>query len=412
METLHLQVKGMRCASCVSAVERVIEGVPGVEACNVNFSLEQATVRYNAQQTNGDRIARAVVEAGYSAHPVRELGEDDDAERRDRQAERQDLTRKVVVGAIASVLLMVGTIEHMGLRLPSILQWLAVPWVQLILASPVQLWVGQSFYRGAIAAFRHRTADMNTLIALGTTIAYLYSLWTTFFPSYFTDRGLAADVYYEAAAVIITLTLVGRFMENRAKGETSEAIRKLMGLQAKTARVARDDAEIDIPIAEVEVGDIVIVRPGEKIPVDGELIAGTSAVDESMLTGESLPVSKQPGDEVVGATLNKTGSFRFRATRVGKETALAQIVQLVQQAQGSKAPIQKLADRVTGWFVPGVIAIAIATFAIWFNVMGNVTLATIAMVSVLIIACPCALGLATPTAVTVGIGKGAEHGIL
>jgi Cu+-exporting ATPase len=413
METLHLRLKGMSCASCANTIEQAVEGVPGVKTCNVNFGIEQATVQYNAQQTNADQITRAVSQVGYSAVPIQEFGaEEDDGEKTVRQAEQQDLTRKVIIGGVLSSLLIIGTIAHIGISLPPMLQWLAVPWVQLLLASPVQLWVGQSFYRGAISAFRHRTADMNTLIALGTTIAYIYSLWTTFNPSYFTTQGLAAEVYYEAAAVIITLTLVGRFMENRAKGETSEAIRKLMGLQAKTARVVRDGAELDIPIAEVVVGDVIIVRPGEKIPVDGEVVAGTSAVDESMITGESIPISKEPGDDVIGATINKTGSFRFRATRVGKDTALAQIVQLVQQAQGSKAPIQKLADQVTGWFVPGVIGIAIATFTIWFDLMGNLTLAMITMVGVLIIACPCALGLATPTSVTVGIGKGAENGIL
>ncbi|MEQ9369213.1 MAG: heavy metal translocating P-type ATPase [Coleofasciculus chthonoplastes F3-SA18-01] len=413
METLHLQLKGMSCASCANTIEQAVEGVPGVKTCNVNFGIEQASVQYNAQQTNADQITRAVSQVGYSAVPTQEFGaEADDAEQTIRQAEEQDLTRKVIIGGVLSALLIIGTIAHIGISLPPMLEWLAIPWVQLLLASPVQLWVGQSFYRGAISAFRHRTADMNTLIALGTTIAYFYSIWATFDPGYFTAQGLAAEVYYEAAAVIITLTLVGRFMENRAKGETSEAIRKLMGLQAKTARVVRDGAEIDIPIAEVVVGDVIIVRPGEKIPVDGEVIAGTSAVDESMITGESIPISKEPGDDVIGATINKTGSFRFRATRVGKDTALAQIVQLVQQAQGSKAPIQKLADQVTGWFVPGVIGIAIATFTIWFDLMGNLTLAMITMVGVLIIACPCALGLATPTSVTVGIGKGAENGIL
>lgn len=413
METLHLQLKGMSCASCANTIEQAVESVPGVKTCNVNFGIEQASVHYNAKQTNTDQITRAVSQVGYSAVPIQDFtAAADDNEQTVRQAEQQDLTRKVIIGGVLSALLIIGTIAHIGISLPPILDWLAVPWVQLLLASPVQLWVGQSFYRGAISAFRHRTADMNTLIALGTTIAYFYSIWATFDPGYFTAQGLAAEVYYEAAAVIITLTLVGRFMENRAKGETSDAIRKLMGLQAKTARVVRDGTEIDIPIAEVMVGDVIIVRPGEKIPVDGEVIAGTSAVDESMITGESIPISKQPGDDVIGATINKTGSFRFRTTRVGKDTALAQIVQLVQQAQGSKAPIQKLADQVTGWFVPGVIGVAIATFIIWFDLMGNLTLAMITMVGVLIIACPCALGLATPTSVTVGIGKGAENGIL
>jgi Cu+-exporting ATPase len=253
---------------------------------------------------------------------------------------------------------------------------------------------------------------MDTLIALGTSAAYFYSLFATIFPKFFINQGLMPEVYYETAAVVITLILLGRFFENRAKGQTSEAIRQLIGLQAKTARVIRNGKEVDLPIQEVQIDDVILVRPGEKIPVDGEVIEGSSTIDESMVTGESIPVKKQTGDEVIGATINKTGSFKFRAIRVGKDTVLAQIVQLVQQAQGSKAPIQRLADQVTGWFVPVVIAIAIATFIIWFNFMGNVTLALITTVGVLIIACPCALGLATPTSVMVGTGKGAENGIL
>ncbi len=413
METLHLRLKGMGCASCANTIEQAIKFVPGVINCNVNFGIEQAAITFDAKQTSSDQIVQAVSAAGYSAYPISEPGEEeDDAEKILRQAEQQDLKLKVIVGGVLSVLLIISTLEHIGMSLPSSLQWLAIPWVQLIIAAPVQFWVSQSFYRSAISAFRHRTADMNTLIALGTTIAYSYSVWTTVNPGFFLSQGLKPEVYFEASTVIITLTLVGRFLENRAKGETSAAIRKLMGLQAKTARVVRDQKEIDIPIAEVVVGDIIVVRPGEKIPVDGEVIAGSSAVDESMITGESIPVTKQLGDQVMGATINKTGSFRFQTTRVGKDTALAQIVKLVQESQNSKAPIQKLADQVTGWFVPAVIGLAIATFVIWFDLMGNITLAMITTVSVLIIACPCALGLATPTSVTVGMGKGAENGIL
>lgn len=265
---------------------------------------------------------------------------------------------------------------------------------------------------GAWKSFKRRTADMNALVALGTGAAFIYSLNVTFAPDYFRQQGLRPEVYYEAVAVIITLILLGRLLENRARGQTSEAIRKLMGLQARTARVIRDGQERDLPIQDVLVGDTVLVRPGEKIPVDGEVIAGASAVDEAMVTGESIPVQKQAGDEVIGATLNKTGSFQFRATRIGKDTMLAQIVRLVREAQGSKAPIQRLADRVTSWFVPVVLAIALLTFAIWFGVVGNPTLAMVTAVGVLIIACPCALGLATPTSIVVGTGKGAENGIL
>jgi Cu+-exporting ATPase len=299
-----------------------------------------------------------------------------------------------------------------GLHIPLIPTWLHNAWVQLIVSTPVVVWCGKSFFVGAFKAFKRHAADMNTLVALGTGAAYLYSLFATFFPNFFLNQGLSPDVYYEAAAVIITLILLGRLLENRAKGQTSEAIRKLMGLQAKTARVIRHGEEIDIPIQEVIVGDLILLRPGEKIPVDGEVMEGESSVDESMVTGEPIPVKKQAGDEVIGATINKTGSFKFKATKVGKDTVLAQIVKLVQDAQGSKAPIQKLADRVTGWFVPVVIAIAILTSIIWFDVMGNVTLSLITAVSVLIIACPCALGLATPTSIMVGTGKGAENGVL
>ncbi|MFP4009531.1 MAG: copper-translocating P-type ATPase, partial [Spirulinaceae cyanobacterium] len=285
-------------------------------------------------------------------------------------------------------------------------------WLQLVLTTPVVFWVGQSFFIGAWKAAKHKTADMNTLVALGTGTAYVYSLFPTFFPGWFRDQGLTPDVYYETAAVVITLVLLGRFLEHRAKKQTSLAIRKLMGMQAQTARVIRGDREMDIPIETVQLGEIIVVRPGEKIPVDGEVISGSSAVDEAMVTGESIPVEKRPGDEVIGATINKTGSFRFKATRIGQNTTLAQIVQLVQQAQGSKAPIQQVADQVTSWFVPVVIAIAIATFITWFVVTQNLTLALITTVGVLVIACPCALGLATPTAVMVGTGKGAENGIL
>jgi Cu+-exporting ATPase len=253
---------------------------------------------------------------------------------------------------------------------------------------------------------------MDTLIALGTMAAFCYSLTVTLNPSFFIAQGLQPEVYYEVSVVVITLILLGKLFENRAKGETSDAIRKLMGLQPKTARVLRDGQEYDISIEDVQIGDVVLVRPGEKIPVDGEAIAGNSTVDESMVTGESIPIEKKIGDRVIGATMNRTGSLQVKASHVGKDTVLAQIVQLVQQAQGSKAPIQRLADQVTGWFVPVVISIAIATFLIWFNVMGNLTLATISAVGVLIIACPCALGLAAPTSIMVGTGKGAENGIL
>jgi P-type Cu+ transporter len=413
MEDLNLKLRGMSCASCANSIEQAILGVPGVVEGNVNFSSDRASVRYDPIETNSKIICNAIADIGYEAQIIRSDFEPEDATEISRQQRQErDLQHRVLIGATFSVLLVMGTVSHFNLRLPGALSWLESPWVQLALATPVQFWIGGEFHQSAWKAFRHRTADMNTLISIGTTIAFFYSLWITINPTYFTAQGLSAEVYYEASAMIITLTLLGRWLENRAKGATSTAIQALMGLQAKTARVMRDSVEIDIPIAEVALSDIVIVRPGEKIPVDGEVVLGFSTVDESMLTGESFPVTKQVGDEVVGATLNQMGSFQFRATKIGKDTALAQIVKLVQQAQNSKAPIQKLADNITSWFVPAIIAIAIATFVVWFLASGNFTLSLVTMVGVLIIACPCALGLATPTSVTVGIGKGAEHGIL
>ncbi|MEA5499224.1 heavy metal translocating P-type ATPase [Limnoraphis robusta] len=413
METIYLRLKGMGCAACANKIDRVIHEIPGVADCNVNFGAEQATVQYNPKQTNIKTIQEAVTDAGYGAEPLENTQNSlEDRDEENRQI-AQKLRRKVIISAVISSILIIGSLPMMtGLEIPLIPMWLHNPWLQLILTTPVMFWCGKTFFTGAWKGLKRHSADMNTLIAVGTGSAYLYSIFVTIFPGFFISQGLNADVYYESAAVIITLILLGQLLEHQARGKTSEAIRKLMGLQAKTARVVRDGKEVDIPLEAVNVGDIIIVRPGEKIPVDGELIEGGSTIDESMVTGESVPVEKQPGDDIIGATINKTGSFKFRASRVGKDTVLAQIVQLVQQAQGSKAPIQKLADQVTGWFVPVVIGIAIFTFIIWFNLTGNLTLATLTSVGVLIIACPCALGLATPTSVMVGTGLGAEHGIL
>lgn len=415
MENTTLKLRGMSCASCASNIEKTILSVPGVEVCSVNFGAEQASVSYDPRKTDVATIQEAVDRAGYSAQPMQDelIGPEDDAERRERQIENQKLTQKVWVSGIISAILVIGSLPVMtGLEIPYFPTWLHDARLQLVLTAIILFWGGNSFFVNAWKALKRHTATMDTLVAVGTGTAYLYSLFPTFFPQWFIAQGLTPDVYFEAAAVIITLILLGRLLENRAKGQTSEAIRKLMGLQAKTARVIRNGKELDIPIAEVRMGDVILVRPGEKIPVDGEIVDGYSTIDEAMVTGESLPVQKQAGDQVIGATINKTGSFKFRATRVGKDTFLAQIVKLVQQAQGSKAPIQRLADQVTGWFVPAVIAIAITTFILWFNFMGNVTMALITTVGVLIIACPCALGLATPTSIMVGTGKGAENGIL
>ncbi len=416
MENATLKLRGMSCASCANSIENAILTVPGVSQCSVNYGAEQANVTYDLGQTNLGAIESAIASAGYSAQAIQEqdlLAGEDDVERAERTAESRVLTQKVWTGGIISGILVIGALPVMtGLHLPLIPMWLHNFWLQAVLTAPVQFWCGKSFYVNTWKAFKRHTASMDTLIALGTSAAYFYSLFVTIFPSFLAAQGLTPEVYYETAAVVITLILLGQLFENRAKGQTSAAIRKLMGLQARTARLVRDGQEMEVAIAEVQIGDIISVRPGEKIPVDGEVLDGSSTVDEAMVTGESVPVKKQPGDEVIGATLNKTGSFEFRATRVGKDTFLAQIVKLVQQAQGSKAPIQRLADQVTGWFVPAVIAVAIITFILWYNFMGNITLALITTVGVLIIACPCALGLATPTSILVGTGKGAENGIL
>lgn len=415
METTTLKLQGMSCAACARNIENAIRAVEGVNECNVNFGAEQATIAYDSRTTTIAEIQQAVDAAGYSAQPMQEdlLAGEDDTERQERQAQERKLRRKVWTAGAIAVVLVIGSIPTMmGLKVPLIPMWLHYPLLQWMLTTPVLFWCGASFFINAWKSLKRHSATMDNLVAIGTGASYLYSLFPTFFPQWFVAQGLAPDVYFEAATVIIALLLLGRLLENRAKGQTSEAIRKLIGLQARTARVIRQGRESDLPIAQVVVGDVILVRPGEKIPVDGEILEGRSTIDEAMVTGESLPVTKQAGDEVIGATLNKTGSFKFRATRVGKDTFLAQIVKLVQQAQGSKAPIQRLADQVTGWFVPAVIAIAIATFIVWYNVMGNVTMALITTVGVLIIACPCALGLATPTSIMVGTGKGAENGIL
>jgi P-type Cu+ transporter len=410
-----LQLQGMGCAACAHQIEKALGSVTGVEQCSVNFGAEQAIVTYDDRQTTVDALQAAVSAAGYQAYPVSDSPfamAEDAVEKQTRQIQRQ-LSRKLGFSIVISTILVVGSLPMMtGIPVPFIPMWLHHPLLQWFLTTPVLFWCGLSFFTNTWKALKRGSATMDTLVAIGTGAAYVYSLFPTFIPQWFTAQGLAADVYYEAAAVIIALILLGRFLEHRARGQTSEAIRKLVGLQPRTARVIRKGQEQDVAIAAVLLGDIVVVRPGEKVPVDGEIIEGYSTIDESLVTGESLPVDKQVGDEVIGATLNQTGSFKLRATRIGKDTFLAQIVALVQQAQASKAPIQRLADRVIRWFVPGVMGIAIATFGVWYFLQHNLAFALIAAVGVLIIACPCALGLATPTSIMVGTGKGAEHGIL
>jgi len=333
---------------------------------------------------------------------------------RELARERTLLRRKVSVAAVLTVLVMVSSLPHMlGLHsLPLLPLWFTSPWTQLILTTPVLFWCGRDFFTGAVSAFRQHFADMNTLVAAGTGIAYLTSLFTTLFPQVLIAEGLPADVYYETVAVILTLVLLGRLLEARARGQTSEAIRRLLQLQPPSARVLRDGQPVEIPVSMVVVGDLVQVRPGEKIPVDGEVSEGSSWVEESMLTGEPTPVAKAAGDAVIGASMNRSGSFTFRVSRVGADTVLAQIVELVRQAQSSRTQVQRLADQVVGWFVPVVIALAIAAFVVWFLISGNPVLAMLFLVSVLVIACPCALGLATPTSIMVASGKGAENGLI
>ena len=408
--TVELPITGMTCANCAATIERTLKKMgPDVAAATVNFATEKATVEYIPGQIGRGDLIAAIEAAGYG---VVEGGADplEDVEATARDAEIRDQTRKFWVGVAFSLPLFVlsmardfgllGAWSHAG--------W--VNWLMLVLAAPVQFYVGWDYYAGGFKALRNRTANMDVLVAMGSSAAFFYSLPVTVALT-LGSTALGNHVYFETAAVIITLIKLGKLLEVRAKGQTSAAIRKLMGLRANTARVVRNSQEIDIPIEQVVVGDSVIVRPGERIPVDGVVIDGHSAVDESMLTGESLPVDKLPGDAVVGATINKQGRLKFEARKVGAETALAQIIRLVQEAQGSKAPIQRLADRVASVFVPAVIGIAAITLLVWWVGVGF-TPAMIRMVAVLVIACPCALGLATPTAIMVGTGKGAEHGIL
>jgi P-type Cu+ transporter len=414
LEKATYAVEGMTCASCVARVEKALSELEGVASADVNLATERATVTYNPELTSYEKMARAVDAAGYKLVATAEGEEALDRERRRRERETSLLKIKLVYSAVSAAVIMflsMGAMHIPGLmEIPERTLFI----ILFILATPVQFWPGLTFYRAAFKAARHGTTDMNTLIAVGTTAAYLYSVVATFFPSFISGTGLELAVYYDASATIIALILLGRFLEARAKGRTSEAIRHLMDLQARTARVLRNGEELDIDIEEVRVGDIVVVRPGEKIPVDGVVTEGRSAVDESMLTGEPLPVEKGPGDEVTGATVNGTGSFRFQVARVGNDTVLAQIIRLVEEAQGSKAPIQRLADRVASVFVPVVMSIAAVTFLVWLlaGPEPSFNFALINFVAVLVIACPCALGLATPTAIMVGTGKGAELGIL
>ncbi len=413
---LSLPIEGMTCASCVNRVERFLRKTDGVLEANVNLATEQARVRFDPTLVGRVELARAVEAAGYGVRTEPQGAQTDaaiaaaaetDAARRTRETRR--------LGAQAAAALAA------GLAMMAITLWptplLPLEQLNLLLLVPatlVQFGLGLRFYEAAIRAARHRSANMSTLVVLGTSAAWAYSVAITLWPSAVAGAGLEPMTYFDSAAVIIGLVLFGRWLEARARSETAGAVRRLAGLQPRTARLVRDGSEIDVPIGEVQAGDLLRVRPGEKVPVDGVIVDGSSSLDESMLTGEAIPVAKGAGDEVTGATINQAGSFLFRATRVGRDTVLAQIVRLVEQAQGSKAPIQRLADAVTGWFVPVVLLIALATFVVWltFGPEPRMTFALVSLISVLIIACPCAMGLATPTAIMVATGRGAEAGVL
>lgn len=409
----RIGIENIRCASCVGFIEDELKATPGVLNASVNLATQEATVDYLPEQTSLDRLNGAIQSWGYKTRPA--LSEEPvDVQQAAHEKEYKRLMRRFWFAAIISIPVLITAYPKF---LPIVKNWseqtLRLYWfVAAFLTLPVLLYSGSDFFIGAWAALKHRAANMNTLIALGTGAAWLYSTFAIIFPQIFPAG--TSEPFFDVVAVVTALVLLGQALELRAKGRTSEAIKKLMGLQAKTARVIRNDVEMDIPVEEVLVGDIVQVRPGEKVPVDGVILEGSSAVDESMLTGESLPASKKVGDEVIGATINKTGAFKFRTTKVGKDTALAQIVKMVQDAQNSKAPIARLADTISGYFVPVVMILAIITFIIWFDFgpQPQLVYGLVTAVSVLIIACPCALGLATPMSLMVGIGKGAENGIL
>ena len=417
LTSTRIGIRGMHCAACVAKVEQVLFQTPGVMRASVNLASEEAFVEYVPGQASLTGIGAAVASIGFE---MVERGEMEEVEQHHRD-EYLLLKKKLIVSATLTGVILLGAMTSLLAVLP-----LGAPVWLFVLTTPVQFWVGGQFYRSAWARARHGSSDMNTLIVVGTSAAYLYSTVAVFAPGFFATAGQQPQMYFDTAAVIITLILLGRLLEAKAKGRTTEALRRLIQLQPKTATLLQGGGEqeeieeieeikeIIVPLDQVQVGDQVLIRPGEQIPVDGIVQAGSSAVDESMLTGESLPVEKQPGDTLTGATINTTGALTVLATKVGKETALARIIDLVRQAQGSKAPIQRLADRIAAYFVPVIIATAVVTFCLWL-VLGpdpSLTFALMTFVAVLIIACPCSLGLATPTAIMVGTGRGADHGVL
>jgi P-type Cu+ transporter len=409
-EKAEFNLTGMTCAACATRIEKGLNKLPGVVNANINLALETGTVQYNPSEVSVNDMIKKVEQLGYGA-ALKEENNKESVDHRALEIEKQK--GKFIFSVILSFPLLWAMVSHFEftsfIYLPEMFM---NPWVQLALATPVQFVVGKQFYVGAYKALRNKSANMDVLVALGTSAAYFYSLYLSIL-SIGSNQGMV-EMYFETSAVLITLIVLGKLFEAKAKGRSSEAIKKLMGLQAKTATVVRDDKEIEIPIEEVVAGDIVFVKPGDKVPVDGEIVEGRSALDESMLTGESVPVDKTIGDTVIGATINKNGFLKVKATKVGKDTALAQIIKVVEEAQGSKAPIQRLADQISGIFVPIVVGIAVLTFIIWFVWVspGEFAVALEKLIAVLVIACPCALGLATPTSIMAGSGRSAEFGIL
>lgn len=405
---VDLIISGMTCAACAARIEKKLNSLEGITQASVNLSTEKARVVYKPGQVKISEITQSIQNLGYNARPVEDINIDREKESRDREI--RSLQWLLTISAVLSLPLIIAMILSLFKIHSPGAAFLHNPYFQMVISAPVQFVIGARFYKQSYFALRSGSANMDVLIAMGTSAAYLFSVYNVFFEA--VPAGMMKSLYFEASAIIITLILLGKYLEAVAKGRTSEAIKKLARLQAKTARVIRGGQAVDIPVEEVELGEIIVVRPGEKVPVDGKIIEGTSALDESMLTGESMPVDKQPGHMVFGATINKFGTFKFEATRVGRDTALAQIIKMVEDAQGSKAPIQQIADRVAGVFVPVVLAIAFITFLAWYLSGAGVNKSLISAVAVLVIACPCALGLATPTAIMVGTGKGAENGIL
>lgn len=411
-DKVQIHIQGMTCAACVRRVENALKEVEGVVDVSVNLATARATVNHLPRWGGVSALARAVTEQGYEF--LGELtDESDDPVGKARARELKEITVKVICGAALSVIIFFGSMQHWFGFLQGIPHQTML-FALFILTAPAVFWVGSRFFAGALKAAKQKTSDMNTLVSVGAFSAYAYSAAVTFFPRFFESAGVAPHVYYDGAALIITLILLGRLLEARATGKTSGAIKKLIGLKPKTAHVLRDDSEVETPVENLQIGDRILVKPGEKVPVDGMVLTGQSTLDESMLTGESMPVSKEPGQKVFAATINQTGSFTMQATGVGSDTMLAHIIRMVEEAQGSKAPIQRVADRVASVFVPVVFGIAALTFAVWYFLpeSGSFSRALINFVSVLVIACPCALGLATPTAIMVGTGLGAQSGIL